>query len=78
MQENRPSSRQLSVEEMHAFTDARLHSKQKEVLRNNRIPFALSAKGRPVTTWDAINRALSGSRNASTTAPTGFDLSGAR
>lgn len=68
----------LSADEMREFTDARMHERQREMLRDNRIPFAISAKGRPVTTWEAINRALSGGLDTGKTEVSGFNLSEAK
>ncbi len=50
----------LSADDMAELTDAKLKDRQIAVLKQNRIPFALSASGRPKTTWSALNTALSG------------------
>ncbi len=54
---------QLSTEELVSLTEAKLATRQMEVLKQNRIPFFVSARGRPVTTWEAVNQALSGGTN---------------
>ena len=66
---------QLSTEELASLTEAKLATRQMEVLKQNRIPFFVSARGRPVTTWEAVNQALSGEKNTSIP-NSGFNLSG--
>lgn len=68
----------LTAEELFALTGARLPARQIEILSENRVPYFLTAKGRPVTTWEAVNRALCGSpdrdRPMPDDLPKGFNL----
>lgn len=68
---------QLTRQELEQWTEAKTPAKQIAVLRENHIPFAISAKGRPVTTWEAINAALSGGTLGGNTEASGFNLEAA-
>ena len=67
----------LSPQEMQSLTGAISPKKQIEVLRNNGVPFLVNARNHPITTWDAVNKILTGSRTLTQNAA-GFNLDGAR
>ena len=62
---------------MVELTGARAPARQREVLDQNRIPYVVKADDRPITTWEAVNQALSGVNRAPLESHRGINLQAA-
>ena len=67
---------QLTPDELAKLTGAKMPKRQMDVLRNNHIAFITNARNHPVTTWEAVNHALTGATEQAR--PAGFNLAAAR